>query len=184
MNLFYYGRIFAGGDAKLLFVMTIFFIGTTFVTTIVNIGVFLLFLMIAGSAYGLTYSIVLYVKNFKKVNKKIRMGFSALWIRYLILAGVVLFIFSYVNWIFLFLAIFVWVSPILYVFAKGLEDVAMTRIISGKKLREGDWLSEDVKVRGRVIKAGWEGLSSRDIKLLKRKRMLRLKKDYLLFQHF
>ncbi|MEA3248572.1 MAG: prepilin peptidase [Nanoarchaeota archaeon] len=175
MNLFYYGRIFAGGDAKLLFAMTAFFIGTRFMDTLVNIGVFLLFLMVAGSMYGLTYSVVLYVKNFKKVNKKIRTGFSALWIRYLILAGTVLLVFSYVNWIFLFLAIFVLVLPILYVFAKGLEDVAMTRTISGENLREGDWLAKDIKIGRKVIKANWEGLSLDDIKLLKRKSKVMIK---------
>lgn len=175
MNLFYYGRVFAGGDAKLLFAMTVFFIGTTFIATLTNIGIFLLFLMIAGSIYGLTYSVVLYIRNFKNVNKKIRKGFSALWIRYMILAGVGLFVFSYVNLIFLFLAVFVLVLPVLYVFAKGLEDVAMIRIISGKELREGDWLVKDVKVKGKVIKADWDGLSSESIRLLRKKKKIMIK---------
>ena len=174
MNLFYYGRIFAGGDAKLLFAVTVFFIGTTFIATLINIGVFLLFLMVAGSVYGLIYSVVLYVRNFDEVNKKIRVGFLALWIRYLVLVGVVLFMFSYVSWMFLFFAIFVWTFSVLYVFAKGLENVAMTRVISGKRLREGDWLAEDIKVGSKVIKADWEGLSLKDVKLL-RKRKVRIK---------
>ena len=175
MNLFYYGRVFAGGDAKLLFAMTVFFIGATFVATVINIGIFLLFLMVAGSIYGLIYSVVLYVGNFKNVNKKIFKGLSNLWVRYIILVGVVLFMFSYVNWIFLFFAIFVWVLPVLYVFAKGLEDVAMTRTVSGKELREGDWLVEDVKVKGKVIKADWDGLSSESIRLLRGKKKVLIK---------
>lgn len=175
MNLFYYGRVFAGGDAKLLFAMTVFFIGITFMATLINIGVFLLFLMIAGSVYGLIYSVVLYVKNFEKVNKKIREGFSVWWIRYSFLAGIVLFLFSYANLIFLFLAIFVLVFPVLYVFAKGLEDVVMIREISGKELREGDWLAEDVKVGRSVIKGDWDGLSSENIRLLRGRKRVRIK---------
>ncbi|MBU2576981.1 MAG: prepilin peptidase [Nanoarchaeota archaeon] len=188
MNVFYYGRVFAGGDAKLLFAMTVFFIGATFVATLVNIGVFLLFLMFAGSIYGLIYSAVLYVQNFEKVNKKIKEGFSILWVRYLIVLGVILFAFSYVNWwyphlffgfgwgmLFLFFAIFALVLPLLYVFAKGLEKVSMMRTISGKELREGDWLVDDIKVGRKTIKADWDGLSLEDIKLLRSKKRIKIK---------
>jgi len=56
MNLFYYGRVFAGGDAKLLIAMTAFFVGVSFYESMINIGVFVLFLMISGSVYGLGYS--------------------------------------------------------------------------------------------------------------------------------
>ncbi len=175
MNVFYYGRVFAGGDAKLLFAMTVFFVGATFMTTLVNLGIFLLFLMFAGSIYGILYSVVLYVKDFEKVNKKIKEGFDILWVRYSIVFGVILFVLSYVNWWFLFFAIFVIVLPLLYVFAKGLENISMMRTISGKELREGDWLVEDIKIKGKVIKADWDGLSLEDIKLLKGRKKVKIK---------
>ena len=72
MNLFYYGRVFAGGDAKLLFAMTAFFLGMTFWGSMINVGVFLLFLMVSGSVYGLAYSGVLWFQNRKKANKEMR----------------------------------------------------------------------------------------------------------------
>jgi len=175
MNVFYYGRVFAGGDAKLLFAMTVFFIGATFVTTLANIGIFLLFLMFAGSIYGIIYSVVLYIKDFEKVNKKIKEGFSNLWVRYAIVLGVILFVLSYVNWLFLLFAVFAFVFPLLYVFAKGLENASMMRAISGKELHEGDWLVEDIKVKGRVIKADWDGLSLEDIELLKGRKKVKIK---------
>jgi Flp pilus assembly protein protease CpaA len=175
MNAFYYSRIFAGGDAKLLFAMTVFFIGTSFFVTLANIGIFVLFLMLSGSVYGLTYSFVLYFRDIKKVNEKIRKGFSRLWIRYSIICGVILFVFSYVNWIFLFLAVFAFILPILYVFAKGLEEVSMVRTVLGKELREGDWLTKDIRVKGMVIKADWDGLSLEDVKLLRNKKKVEIK---------
>ena len=175
MNIFYYGRVFAGGDAKLLFAMTVFFIGVTFVVTIVNLGVFLLFLMLAGSIYGLIYSMVLYVLDFKNVNKKIKEGFSILWVRYAIVLGVILLALSYVNWWFLFFGIFGLVLPSLYVFAKGLENVSMMKTISGKELREGDWLVNDIRVGRKTIKADWDGLSLKDIKLLRKKKKVKIK---------
>jgi len=175
MNLFYYGRVFAGGDAKLLVAMTVFFIGVDFNMTLINIGVFLLFLMFSGSIYGLIYSAVLYLRDFKEVNEEIKKGFSNLWVRYVFLMGVVLFVLSYVDWVFLFLAAIVMLLPVLYVFAKGLERVSMIRDVSGKDLREGDWLVDDIKVKGKVIKADWDGLSLDDIKLLKGKKKIKIK---------
>ncbi|MFH1521764.1 MAG: prepilin peptidase, partial [archaeon] len=151
MNLFYYGRVFAGGDAKLLVAMTVFFVGVDFSMTLINMGIFLLFLMFSGSIYGLVYSVVLYVKDFKKVNKEIRKGFENLWVRYVILLGIVMFVFSYVDWIFLFLSVFLFLLSVLYVFAKGLENVSMMRCVSGKELREGDWLVDDIRVGKKVI---------------------------------
>ena len=100
-NLFYEGRVFAGGDAQLLFAMTVFFIGATFVGTLVNVGIFLLFLMLSGSVYGLIYSFVLYLQNYEAVNKKMRKGFDVLWVRYVLILGVVLFVLSYVKFSFL-----------------------------------------------------------------------------------
>ena len=93
----------------------------------------------------------------------------------MILVGVGLFVFRYINLIFLFFAIFIWVLPVLYVFAKGLEDVAMVKEISGKELREGDWLVEDIKICKNLIKADWDGLSLRDVKLLRKKEKIRIK---------
>ena len=175
MNLFYYSRVFAGGDAKLLVAMTAFFLGVNFVSSMINIGIFILFLMLSGSVYGLVYSLVLYFKDMKKINNKIRNGFSKLWIRYSVIAGILLFVFSYVNWIFLFLSIFSFLLPILYVFAKALEDVSMVRKVSGEQLREGDWMTKDVRVKGKIIKASWDGLSLDDIKLLKNKKKVEIK---------
>ena len=71
MNLFYEGRVFAGGDAKLLLAMTMFFICSSFYGSIINVGVFLLFLMISGSVYGLVYSLVLWIRDFEKINEEI-----------------------------------------------------------------------------------------------------------------
>jgi len=175
MNLFYYGRVFAGGDAKLLVAMTVFFVGANFNLTLINIGVFLLFLMFSGSVYGLIYSVVLYIKDFEKVNKEIKKGFSNLWIKYVILFGVVVFVFGFFYSLFFLFGVFILLSPLLYVFAKGLETVSMVRVVSGKELREGDWLVDDIRVGKKVIKADWDGLSLKDIELLKSSRKIKIK---------
>ncbi len=174
MNLFYYGRVFAGGDAKLLVAMTAFFIGASFYGTLINIGVFLLFLMFSGSIYGLAYSIGLYVKDFKKVNKEMRLGLSR-WNIWVFAFGIILFLFGFFNFMFFIFGVLVLLFPLLYIFAKGLEGVSMIRSVPGKDLREGDWLVDDVKIGKKVIKADWDGLSLDDIKLLSGKKNIKIK---------
>jgi len=175
MNLFYEGRVFAGGDAKLLLAMTVFLMGASFYGSMINVGVFLLFLMISGSVYGLVYSLVLWVKDFEKVNEEMRDGFSNAWVRIGLFIGVVLFLFGFVNSMFFMFGVLLFVFPLLFVFAKGLENVSMIREVSGSELREGDWLVDDVRVGGSVVKADWDGLSLEDIDLLKKKNGILIK---------
>ena len=186
MNVFYYSRVFAGGDAKLLVAMTVFFVGADFNMTLINIGIFLLFLMFSGSIYGLIYSFVLYGKNFKKVNKEMgrtAKGFNiwylghrrGIWYLGFGICGAMALV-VFFGWLaFLFLSVFLFLLPVLYIFAKALENISMVRNISGKELREGDWLVDDVKVKGKIIKADWDGLSSENIELLKNKKKVKIK---------
>jgi len=175
MNFFYYGRVFAGGDVKLLFAMGLFFLGAGFAGTLINIGIFLLFLMFAGSIYGMLYSLVLYAQDFKRVNEEIRKGFAASWVKFSVVVGAVLLALSFVSGIFLFFSVFALALPVLFVFAKGLESVSMIKVVSGKELREGDWLVDDIKVGKRVIRADWGGLSSEDVKLLRKRKKIKIK---------
>ncbi len=187
MNVFYYGRVFAGGDAKLLFAMTVFFVGVSFVESLINVGIFILFLMISGSVYGLIYSLVLYFKNFEKVNGEIYCFASELGILCWVFGGCVVLL-GFFSFVFLLVGIFILLGFGLYVFAKGIEKVVMIKIVSGKELREGDWLVDDIVfhgVAGRrsqvagvkniVIKADWDGLSSENIKLLKGRKKVKIK---------
>ncbi|MBT3577491.1 hypothetical protein HN499_01635, partial [archaeon] len=130
MNIFYYGRIFGGGDAKLLFALFVVFVGTSATGTLINIGWFILFLMLSGSVYGLIYSGVLFGMNFKKVKVEFKKGFENVWARYAIAAGIILFVFSYIDRLFFIPAIFLLIGPVLFVFAKSLESVVMIKKIS------------------------------------------------------
>jgi Flp pilus assembly protein protease CpaA len=174
-NLFYYSKVFAGGDAKLLFSLTAIFISNSILSTLYNIGIFVLLLMISGSLYGLSYSLVLYSKNYKKVNKKMIKGSKNLWFRYALFTGLILFVLSYVNVWFLFPAILIFGFPILYFFAKSLEEVSMVKVVRGNTLREGDWLLSRVKIKDKIIEPNWEGLSKEEVKLLKNVKKVKIK---------
>lgn len=182
MNLFYYGRVFAGGDAKLLFAMSALFVGLGFSSTLKNIGIFLFLLMVSGSFYGIFYSGVLYFKNRKKCNAEIKKFFSKTkWLRRMFYSGLILFGCSLVvfvlfdNFLPLSFAGIYFLFPILYLFSKSLEKVSMIREVSGKDLREGDWLAHDLRVGGKTIKSDWEGLSEKSLKLLRNKKKVVIK---------
>ncbi len=175
MNLLYYGRVFAGGDAKLLFSMTAFFLGVTFLDSLVNVGIFVFFLMISGSIYGLMYSGFLWSRNKSKVNKEMsRLSHGAVF-RVPLLLGIVLMFGGFVNFLFFLVGVLLFIFPLLYVFAKGLENVSMIHEIDGKSLREGDWLAKDVRVNGKVIRANWDGLSLEEIGSLRRRKKVVIK---------
>lgn len=174
-NLFYYGRVFAGGDAKLLFAMTPLFISGTFYSTLLNFGAFLILLMISGSVYGLGYSFFIYFRNKKEVNKDFRKRFNKKFFLYSFLISISFFIFSISNPVFLLLAILILTLPLLFTLSKSLEAVAMVKKVGGKFLTEGDWLVKDVRLGRKVIRANWEGLTKNEIRLLRSKKEVLIK---------
>jgi len=69
----------------------------------------------------------------------------------------------------LFIAgILISIYPLLYLFAKTLEEELMIRRKKPSQLQEGDWLSETVKVGNKKIQYSWDGLEKEDIALLKK----------------
>ena len=172
-NLFYYSKMFAGGDAKLMialgavlpFSLDFFF----------NLKIFVLFILcflVVGAIYGLVATMFLSFRRWKEFRKEFSVQFRKnIWLicGILILAIVVLFlgrIDSMLQW----LGVVLFILPYLYVYAKAVDEVCMVRNVAVSKLTEGDWLYKDVRVQGKVIKANWDGLEKKDIELLKSKK--------------
>ncbi|MBU0958049.1 MAG: A24 family peptidase [Nanoarchaeota archaeon] len=170
--LLYYGRVFAGGDAKLMMGLgAVLPFGMSFWTNFSVFFTFMLLFFIVGAAYGLLYSFVLTIFNFSKFksefkkqyikNKKFIIG-SFLGVVFLVAALMTGFA------VLLYLGVVVVLLPLLYIYGKSLEEVSMVKNVSPEDLTEGDWLYEDVKVKGKVIKANWDGLEKEDIEMLKK----------------
>ncbi len=174
-NLFYYGRVFAGGDAKLLFAFSLFLAGLSVNETLINIGLFVLILMISGAVYSLAYSFALFFINIKKTGNIFYNYLKKKEFIYCFTGLIVLLILGIFYNILLIISLFGLLLLILFIFAKSVEKICMIKFISGKELREGDWIIEDVNVKGKTIKADWEGLSLEDIKLLRNKKKIKIK---------
>ena len=178
-NLFYYGRVFAGGDAKLLFAMAALFVAGSFNGTMINIAIFTVLLMFSGSLYGLFYGGYLFFRNFKANKKETKRNMNNYF--YLVLfSGIFLCLIGILFNILLFFGIFILLGDFLVVVAKAIEK-SMIKEKNPEDLREGDWLVKSVSVKGKIIKAAWEGLSLEDIELLKKNKKRVFIKDGIPF---
>lgn len=167
-NGFYYGRVFAGGDAKLLIAMAALFVAVSWKSTLLNIGLFVLFLMISGAIWGIFYSLIMVFKNYSEVKMQIKKEIRSSYLKYYLIGGIVLLLLGFFNSLFLFFSGFVFLGGILFVFAKTVEKAVMIKLIDSRKLREGDWLVDGVKVGKKTIKPDWEGLTKSDLVLLRK----------------
>lgn len=168
-NLFYYLRVFAGGDAKLLVGFGAVLPFSSFKEFfLISFGfIFLLFLV--GAVYSLIYSLFIVRKRWGKFREEFFNNFKKnIYLLSLCLIFFVVFIFfldSFLNILFLF-SFFVFI-PFLYIYIKSL-DKCMVVFLNYDKLREGDWILEDIKLSRGIIRKTVHGLSREDIKKLQR----------------
>lgn len=170
--LFYYGRVFAGGDAKLLMALGAVLPASGVIESLSIFLVFIFLLLLSGSVYGSLWSFVLAMRNIKKFRQEFSRQIRKRKILIIVsIVFAVLFLFFPIytgDLILLALPFIVLLFPVLYVYAKSVEETCMIVELSADKLTEGDWLYEEVRVGKKTIKPYWEGLSLEEIKLLKK----------------
>ena len=170
-NLFYYSRLFAMGDAKLMMALGAllpFYEG--FFNNLYGVTYFIILFLGIGAIYGLIISLYFVFGNFKGFKKefKSRVKKDKNLIGVLFFAGLIVMILGFNSISFLFLGILIILMPLLYFYAKAIDEACMIKMVSASRLTIGDWLYQDVKVGKKTIKASWDGLSEEDIKLLKK----------------
>lgn len=172
--VFYYARIFAGGDAKLLMALGIILpLASSFFSNLVILGFFIILLMLTGSIYGLLYSLILISLNKNRFVKEFKKQF--LLRRSMVILA---FIFSILSLVFGFfiedilflLPLVIFIFPFVFIYAKSVEESCMVKQVSGNKVTVGDWLYEEIKVKGKKIKPYWEGLSEKEVEMLRKYR--------------
>lgn len=170
---FYYGRVFAGGDAKLLMGLgAVLPFSSLFFENIKIFIYFIVLFLLCGSIYGLLYSMGLcflnrknFVLEFKKQlrkNKKILFAFS-------LLALFALFLIAFIGeYIFILFPLVLILFPFLYSYAKAVEEGCLIKERRAEELTIGDWLYKPVRIGKKTIKPNWEGLSEEELKLLEK----------------
>lgn len=171
-HLFYYGKVFAGGDAKLL--MGLGVVLPMFSDYLVNFQMmlyFVLMFMIVGSVYGLFYSFVLVSLNVRRFAAEFREQFwKKLPLFYISLFFVVasLIFTLYAGGISWLLPVVLLFLPFLYVYAKSVEEACMVAALLPREVTEGDWLYEPLRVGGKIFVPRWEGLTKRQVEFVQR----------------
>ena len=171
-NLLYNAKMFAGGDAKMFFSLgAVLPIYGNFISNLDGLFSFLFAFFVIGAVYSIITSLVLCIHHFSESKKEFKKQFRekkkfVIWIIFVAvlmgLAGLL------ISNIFFYLAIFFFVIPYLYLYAKAVDEAAMIRNVDAVHLRDGDWLYKDVKVGKKTIKANWDGLSKQEITLLRK----------------
>ena len=178
--LFYYSRIFAGGDAKLLMGLgAILPVAETILDNVLVFFVFILLLLSVGGIYGIVYSFALAMKNKKRFAKEFRKqaeerkNLLLLGIAFCLLSLILIVFFK--DFLLLVFSAMIALSPVLFIYAKSVEESCMIVEVSGKNLTVGDWLYQEVRVGRKKIKPNWEGLSEKEVEMLKNVRKVKIK---------
>jgi Flp pilus assembly protein protease CpaA len=183
-NIFYYGRMFAGGDAKLMIALgSVIAFGSDFWFNFDKALLFLTIFLISALFYSLICSLYLVFSNWKAFHSK--MGYysklNKKMIGALVFIGVLFFVWGFIDMVFFYMGLLIVFTPFFYVYAKSIDESVMVKKISVSKLVEGDWLYKDVKIGRRTIKASWDGLSKEEIKFLRKKLKKVMIKDGIAF---
>lgn len=170
-NLLYYGKVFAGGDAKLMISLgAVIPFSETISFNLNLVLVFFLLFLVAGALYGLVFGGILALRSKKKFSKEfLRQFHKGKWIVYLsIIFSIFLIGVSFFETISLYLAILIFIFPYIYFSAKAIDESCMIRKIDVNSLTEGDWLYNDISIGKKMIKAKWSGLTNGEIDFLKK----------------
>lgn len=170
-NLLYYGRMFAGGDAKLMMALgaILGFSESFSVNLKIYVGFLFLFLL-AGALYGLAATFSLSVRNFKefKIDFKKRVRKSKKFLLLGMLLGVFVMFLGILQGLLFTLGILVFVFPYLYLYARSVDETCMIKVVDVSEISEGELITEKVIVGGKTILPNWEGLSLVEVNLIKK----------------
>jgi Flp pilus assembly protein protease CpaA len=171
-NLLYYGKVFAGGDAKLMISLgAILPYSTNILSNFQGFFNFILIFLLAGFLYIFASSTVFCVRNFKSFKKEFlkQLKKNKRFMIIALLISLFFLILGFVEVLSFILGILVFFTSYLYIYSKAIDESCMVKKIKTKDLREGDWLYSGLKIGKKVINAKWEGLSKKDIKEISKK---------------
>ncbi len=168
-NLLYYGKVFAGGDAKLMIGLgAILPLSLNLSSNLQSLFNFFFLFLSVSFLYILISSAVLCFKHFKSFKREFFIQFRKN--KKLMFAGVIMGIFflvlGFFQELFFILGILTFFTSYLYLYSKAIDEACMVKSVKIQNLKEGDWLYSSLKVGKDVIKENWEGVSKSEIKEL------------------
>jgi vacuolar-type H+-ATPase subunit I/STV1 len=163
--LFYYSKVFAGGDAKLLFGLGVLLPYESYSDVLILGLGFVFTLFLVGALYSLVYGAFISFRNRGKFNDELRRFFKRykFWLIFVLVFFVLVGIFNYYFGGVLLIMFFVMIYVLVL-------DKVMVVEKSPRDLQEGDWLFKDIKIGKKVLKKNVHGLSENEIRELRKAR--------------
>jgi Flp pilus assembly protein protease CpaA len=162
MVMFYTGQ-WGGGDSKVLFGLGAL-LGLDYPFQLGLFPKFLINMLFAGGIYGIIWIIGMAVKNKKKVIKNLSKDFKEknlarlrLYSGIAAIIGLIIiyllpkFISSQIKITLMIMVCFLYFMNYLFIFIRTVEKVAMIKMIPPEKLTEGDWIVDEIKIKGKYI---------------------------------
>jgi len=186
-NIMYYTKVSGGADVKILLALAVAFSTTpVFLHQSYNLYIpllsgfvfssspfifdFIVNSLFVGFVFGLIFSLIMalrnknvFVKSFKETNRKyflLKMIF--------LFFGIVFIVLSLSDGVFIILGVALLIIPYLIVFVNSVQQSCMIKSKSWKELTEGDWLVNNVKIGKTTLKKSADGLTKKDILLIKK----------------
>ncbi len=162
MLMFYTGQ-WGGGDSKILFGLGAL-LGIDYNPFLLGFYLkFVINMLFAGALYGLAWIVFMAIKNRREISKKMKKAFKekkATKIR--LYAGIIaiiglIIIYALPNLgpkmriLFSVFIIILYFMNYLFIFVKIVEEVSMIKLIEPQKLTEGDWIVNEIKIKGKYI---------------------------------
>jgi Flp pilus assembly protein protease CpaA len=152
-NILYYLGQWGGGDAKL-------FMGMGAVLGFsLPLALFVLLLVFSGAVYGMIYSVYLSIKNKKSFrrayheNIKMFKYLSVFALAFLLIGIFSFFFISDFSLAFLLFAVSVisYMGIFSFIFVKSVEESCLYKKLKATQLTEGDWIAQDIMIKGKLI---------------------------------
>jgi Flp pilus assembly protein protease CpaA len=184
-NLMYYGKMSGGADVKVLLALSVVFATTPsflnfdynlfspmlgFLIPKIFLFDFIVNCLFVGLVFGILFSVFMALRNKKAFSKKFKEVFKKYWLFELamVVLGIVLSILSIYQKFLIVFGIALIIIPFLITFVMSVQESSMKRFKSWKELIEGDWLVSNVKIGKKLIKPSADGLTKKDILLIKK----------------
>lgn len=170
-NALYYGRMFAGGDAKLMIALGVIIpYSESFTKNLQAFFSFFLLFLFAGAIYGLIVTVRISFRNFgefkKDFVKRIKANKIKMWS--IMLLGLGFMFLGFFQSPLFGLGVLIFIFPYLFFYARSVDEKCMTKKVKVKDLTEGDWLAQKLRIGKKTIIPNWEGLSMQEIKLIRK----------------
>ena len=177
---FYYGRVFAGGDAKLLMGFGVLLPYGSYKDLLLVGGGFVILLFLIGALWSLAYSVLIVKRNWGKFKGEFEKKINKMkWI-FVLYSLLLLFLIMLLGGVGGIFWVMFGILYLVFIYVKSLEK-CMIKKVNARDLREGDWLENDVKIGRYAIRKSVHGLSLREIEKLRKAKKIVLIKDGIPF---